>query len=87
MKAVTTVPPPDAAVALLPEAATVASPDGWHDEPGDGDALPCLPTERVDAVLLPHVGLATREADMAILATRNAHAVLTGHPPLTPVPA
>ena len=38
--------------------------------------------------LLPHVGSATRETRtrMAMLAARNAHAVLTGNPPLTPIP-
>ncbi len=52
MKAVTTFPLPDAAVALLSQAATVAGPDGWRDEIGDADALLCLLTDRIDAALL-----------------------------------
>jgi len=41
-----------------------------------------------NVVLLPHVGSATRETRtrMAMVAARNVHAVLGGHPPLTPVP-
>jgi glyoxylate reductase len=41
-----------------------------------------------NVVLLPHVGSATRDTRtrMAMLAARNAHAVLLGRPPLTPVP-
>jgi glyoxylate reductase len=44
--------------------------------------------ELPNVTLLPHVGSATRETRtrMAMLAARNAHAVLTGSPPLTPVP-
>ena len=40
-----------------------------------------------NVVLLPHVGSATRQTRtrMAMLAARNAHAVLSGRPPLTPV--
>ncbi|HEU4556310.1 MAG TPA: D-glycerate dehydrogenase [Longimicrobium sp.] len=52
MKAVTTFPLPEAAVALLSEVATVAGPDGWRDELADADALLCLLTDRVDAALL-----------------------------------
>lgn len=53
-------------------------------EPAVHPALLHLP----NVVLLPHVGSATRETRtrMALLAARNAHAVLTGQPPLTPVP-
>lgn len=41
-----------------------------------------------NVVLLPHIGSATRDTRtrMAMLAARNAHAVLSGLPPLTPVP-
>ncbi|HYJ79376.1 MAG TPA: D-glycerate dehydrogenase [Longimicrobiaceae bacterium] len=41
-----------------------------------------------NVVLLPHVGSATRETRtaMAVLAARNAHAVLSGRPPPNPVP-
>lgn len=44
--------------------------------------------ELPNVTLLPHVGSATRETRtrMAVLAARNVHAVLTGAPPLTPVP-
>lgn len=52
MKAVTTFPLPDAAVALLSQVATVAGPDDWRGELGDADALLCLLTDRVDAALL-----------------------------------
>lgn len=40
-----------------------------------------------NVVLLPHIGSATREARtaMAVLAAKNAAAVLRGQPPLTPV--
>jgi glyoxylate reductase len=40
-----------------------------------------------NAVLLPHIGSATHETrtEMAMLAARNVHAVLSGQPPLTPV--
>lgn len=40
-----------------------------------------------NVVLLPHIGSATRgtRTRMAMLAARNAHAVLSGRPPLTPV--
>jgi glyoxylate reductase len=39
-------------------------------------------------LLVPHLGSATRETRtaMADLAARNVIAVLSGHPPLTPVP-
>ncbi|HEU0016441.1 MAG TPA: D-glycerate dehydrogenase [Longimicrobium sp.] len=58
--------------------------DVYEREPAITPALLDLP----NVVLLPHIGSATREtrARMAMLAARNAHAVLTGHPPLTPVP-
>ncbi|MFL5382183.1 MAG: 2-hydroxyacid dehydrogenase [Longimicrobiaceae bacterium] len=41
-----------------------------------------------NVVLLPHVGSATRDTRtrMAMVAARNVHAVLSGRPPLTPVP-
>jgi glyoxylate reductase len=52
MKAVTTFPLPEAAVALLSGVAAVAGPDGWRGELGDADALLCLLTDRVDAALL-----------------------------------
>ncbi|HEX5726020.1 MAG TPA: D-glycerate dehydrogenase [Longimicrobiaceae bacterium] len=58
--------------------------DVYEHEPRVEPALLDLP----NVVLLPHVGSATRETRtrMAVLAARNAHAVLTGRPPLTPVP-
>jgi lactate dehydrogenase-like 2-hydroxyacid dehydrogenase len=80
--------------ALIDEAALVdalrdgplagAGLDVYEDEQAITPALLHLP----NVVLLPHVGSATREtrARMAMLAARNAHAVLTGHPPLTPIP-
>jgi glyoxylate reductase len=52
MKAVTTFPLPEAAVALLSEVAAVAGPDGWREELAEADALLCLLTDRVDAALL-----------------------------------
>jgi lactate dehydrogenase-like 2-hydroxyacid dehydrogenase len=52
MKAVTTFPLPDAALALLSEVASVAGPAGWRDTLADADALLCLLTDRVDAALL-----------------------------------
>ena len=52
MKAVTTFPLPEAAVALLSEVAAVAGPEGWRDELAEADALLCLLTDRVDAALL-----------------------------------
>lgn len=57
--------------------------DVYEREPAITPALLDLP----NVVLLPHVGSATRgtRTEMAMLAARNAHAVLTGHPPLTPV--
>lgn len=80
--------------ALVDEAALVdalrdgrlagAGLDVYAREPAVHPGLLDLP----NVVLLPHVGSATRETRtrMAMLAARNAHAVLTGHPPLTPVP-
>ncbi len=58
--------------------------DVYEHEPRIHPGLLDLP----NAVLLPHVGSATRETRtrMALLAARNAHAVLSGRPPLTPVP-
>lgn len=58
--------------------------DVYEREPGVHPGLLDLP----NAVLLPHVGSATRETRtaMATLAARNAAAVLRGEPPLTPVP-
>ena len=57
--------------------------DVYEHEPAVHPGLLELP----GVVLLPHVGSATRETRgaMAMLAARNVHAVLTGHPPLTPV--
>jgi len=57
--------------------------DVYEREPAIHPALLDLP----NVVLLPHVGSATRETRtrMAMLAARNVHAVLRGHPPLTPV--
>jgi glyoxylate reductase len=80
--------------ALVDEAALV---DALRDGPLAGAGLdvyerePALAPGLIDlpnVVLLPHVGSATRETRtrMAMLAARNAHAVLTGNPPLTPVP-
>jgi glyoxylate reductase len=80
--------------ALVDEAALVgalrggplagAGLDVYEREPAIHPGLLDLP----NVVLLPHIGSATRETRtrMAMLAARNAHAVLTGHPPLTPVP-
>ena len=80
--------------ALVDEAALVdalregrlagAGLDVYEHEPRIHPGLLELP----NVVLLPHVGSATRETRtrMAMLAARNAHAVLTGDPPLTPVP-
>lgn len=80
--------------ALVDEAALVdalrdgplagAGLDVYEREPSVTPGLLDLP----NVVLLPHVGSATRETRtrMAMLAARNAHAVLTGNPPLTPVP-
>ena len=58
--------------------------DVYEREPAIHPGLLELP----NVTLLPHVGSATRETRtrMAMLAARNAHAVLTGAPPLTPVP-
>ncbi len=57
--------------------------DVYEREPEVHPALLELP----NVVLLPHVGSATRgtRTRMAMLAARNAHAVLTGAAPLTPV--
>jgi glyoxylate reductase len=52
VKAATTFPLPDEAVALLSEVATVVGPGGWRDALADADALLCLLTDRVDAALL-----------------------------------
>jgi glyoxylate reductase len=80
--------------ALVDEAALVralrdgplagAGLDVYEREPAIDPGLLDLP----NVVLLPHIGSATRETRtrMAMLAARNAHAVLTGNPPLTPVP-
>jgi glyoxylate reductase len=79
--------------ALVDEAALVdalrdgrlagAGLDVYEREPALAPGLLDLP----NVVLLPHVGSATRETRtrMAMLAARNAHAVLTGNPPPTPV--
>lgn len=57
--------------------------DVYEREPEVHPALLELP----NVVLLPHVGSATRgtRTRMAVLAARNAHAVLSGLAPLTPV--
>jgi glyoxylate reductase len=80
--------------ALVDEAALV---DALRDGPLAGAGLdvyerePALAPGLLDlpnVVLLPHVGSATRETRtrMAMLAARNAHAVLSDHPPPTPIP-
>lgn len=80
--------------ALVDEAALV---DALRDGPLAGAGLDVYERDPVvhpgllqlpNVVLLPHIGSATREtrAGMALLAARNAHAVLRGQPPLTPVP-
>ena len=58
--------------------------DVYEREPAVEPGLLDLP----NVVLLPHIGSATHETRtrMAMLAARNAHAVLRGEPPLTPVP-
>jgi glyoxylate reductase len=80
--------------ALVDEAALVdalrdgrlagAGLDVYECEPQIHPGLLDLP----NVTLLPHIGSATRETRtrMAVLAARNVHAVLTGGPPLTPVP-
>ena len=80
--------------ALVDEAALVdalrhgplagAGLDVYEREPEITPGLLDLP----NVVLLPHIGSATRETRtrMAVLAARNVHAVLSGNPPLTPVP-
>lgn len=80
--------------ALVDEAALVdalrdgplagAGLDVYEREPEVTPGLLDLP----NVVLLPHVGSATRatRTRMAVLAARNVHAVLSGRPPLTPVP-
>lgn len=80
--------------ALVDEAALVdalrdgrlagAGLDVYEREPQIHPGLLDLP----NVTLLPHIGSATRETRtrMAMLAARNVHAVLTGGPPLTPVP-
>jgi glyoxylate reductase len=72
------------AAALVEGRLAGAGIDVYEREPEVHPALLAAP----NAVLLPHVGSATRETRtrMAVLAARNAHAVLTGEPPLTPVP-
>lgn len=80
--------------ALVDEAALVdalrdgllagAGLDVYEREPVIHPGLLELP----NVTLLPHVGSATRETRtrMAMLAARNVHAVLSGRPPLNPVP-
>lgn len=57
--------------------------DVYQDEPRINPRLLAAPR----AVLLPHIGSATREtrAKMAAIALANVQAVLAGKPPLTPV--
>ncbi|HEU4884731.1 MAG TPA: D-glycerate dehydrogenase [Longimicrobium sp.] len=80
--------------ALVDEAALV---DALRDGPLAGAGLDVYEREPIihpgllqlpNVTLLPHVGSATRETRtrMAVLAARNVHAVLTGQPPLNPVP-
>ena len=59
--------------------------DVYEHEPAVHPALLDLP----NVVLLPHIGSATRgtRTSMAVLAARNAAAVLRGDPPLTPIPS
>lgn len=61
-----------------------AALDVFEDEPAVHPGL----LELENVVLVPHLGSATRETRtaMADLAVRNVVAVLTGQPPLTPVP-
>jgi glyoxylate reductase len=72
------------AAALRDGPLAAAGLDVYAREPEIAPALLELP----NAVLLPHVGSATRETRtrMAVLAARNARAVLDGDAPLTPVP-
>lgn len=57
--------------------------DVYEHEPRIHPGLLDLP----NVVPLPHIGSATRETRtrMAMLAVRNVHAFLSGHPPLTPI--
>jgi glyoxylate reductase len=80
--------------ALIDEAALVealrngplagAGLDVYEREPVVHPGLFGLP----NVTLLPHIGSATpaTRTAMAMLASRNVHAVLSGKPPLTPVP-
>ncbi|MCB0881777.1 MAG: D-glycerate dehydrogenase [Thermoleophilia bacterium] len=69
--------------ALRAGALAGAALDVYEDEPRIHPGL----AGRDDVVLLPHVGSATRETRraMALLAARNAAAVIAGERPLTPV--
>lgn len=80
--------------ALVDEAALV---DALRDGPLVGAGLDVYEREPIihpgllelpNVTLLPHISSATRETRtrMAMLAARNVHAVLTGAPPLNPVP-
>ena len=70
--------------ALREERLAGAGLDVYEHEP---EVTPGL-LELSNVVLLPHVGSATRgtRTEMAMLAARNVHAVLSGKPPLTPAP-
>jgi glyoxylate reductase len=58
--------------------------DVYEHEPAIEPGLLELP----NVVLLPHIGSATpaTRTAMAMLASRNVHAVLSGRPPVTPIP-
>jgi glyoxylate reductase len=75
----------EALVAALRQATIAgAGLDVFEHEPAVNEGL----LELENVVLLPHVGSATVETRtaMAVLAARNVAAVLTGQPPITPIP-